>query len=253
MWFDRIDPRDPLQITEGVYGLLGRHYFLNSANLWVWALYGNDDPKGWEFLPTEDNTVEVGGRFQGPLLSGEIGVSTHYRQIAFFPLPGVEGDQGDISGTEYRLGLDGRWDVEVGLWFEAVLVENDVSDSAATNRLLTLGADYTFGLGNGLHVLGEQFFGDATSTLSLADSNASISAVTADYPLNLADRLAAFVTYSWNSDWWSRFVQWGHSFNSWNLYVMGFWNDETARSPLLSDGDFANRGTGIQLLFVFSH
>ena len=40
MWFDRIDPRDPLQLTDGVYGLLARYYFLNNANLWIWGLYG---------------------------------------------------------------------------------------------------------------------------------------------------------------------------------------------------------------------
>ena len=26
MWFDTIDPRDPLQLTDGVYGLLGRYF-----------------------------------------------------------------------------------------------------------------------------------------------------------------------------------------------------------------------------------
>ena len=35
MWFDRIDPRDPLQLTDGVYGLLARYYFLNNANIWA--------------------------------------------------------------------------------------------------------------------------------------------------------------------------------------------------------------------------
>ncbi|MDO8896287.1 MAG: hypothetical protein Q7V19_01460, partial [Bacteroidales bacterium] len=35
MWFDKVDPRDPLQLTDGVWGLLGRYYFLNNANLWL--------------------------------------------------------------------------------------------------------------------------------------------------------------------------------------------------------------------------
>ncbi|MCK4745441.1 MAG: hypothetical protein KAT15_00320, partial [Bacteroidales bacterium] len=48
MWFDRIDPRDPLQLTDGVYGLLARYYFLNNANIWLWGLYGDDKTKGWE-------------------------------------------------------------------------------------------------------------------------------------------------------------------------------------------------------------
>ncbi|GAI27146.1 unnamed protein product, partial [marine sediment metagenome] len=58
MWFDRIDPRDPLQLTDGVYGLLLRQYFLNNANIWVWGLYGNDDLRGWEYLPSEAKSVE---------------------------------------------------------------------------------------------------------------------------------------------------------------------------------------------------
>jgi hypothetical protein len=35
MWFDQMDPRDPLQLTDGVWGLLGRYYFLNNANIWL--------------------------------------------------------------------------------------------------------------------------------------------------------------------------------------------------------------------------
>src|SRR6056297_1659755 len=39
MWFDQIDPRYPLQLTDGVYGLLTKYYFLNNANIWFWVLY----------------------------------------------------------------------------------------------------------------------------------------------------------------------------------------------------------------------
>ena len=39
-WFNQIDPRDPLGLTNGVNGLLIRHYFKNNSNLWVWGLYG---------------------------------------------------------------------------------------------------------------------------------------------------------------------------------------------------------------------
>jgi hypothetical protein len=52
MWFDRIDPRDPLQLTEGVYGLLLRYTYQNNANFWLWGLYGNNGAKGWEISPT---------------------------------------------------------------------------------------------------------------------------------------------------------------------------------------------------------
>ena len=39
MWFDQIDPRDPLRLTDGVWGVLGRYYFLNNFNIWAWILY----------------------------------------------------------------------------------------------------------------------------------------------------------------------------------------------------------------------
>ena len=87
MWFDRIDPRDPLQITDGVYALLGRYYFLNNTNIWLWGLYGNNETKGWEFIPTESNTPEFGGRIQVPVPRGEIGLSYHTRKID--PLNGL--------------------------------------------------------------------------------------------------------------------------------------------------------------------
>ncbi len=73
MWFDRIDPRDPLKLTDGVYGLLIRYYFQNNANIWLWGLYDNNELKGWETAPTIDNGAEFGGRFQLPLPTGEAG------------------------------------------------------------------------------------------------------------------------------------------------------------------------------------
>ena len=45
MWFDQIDPRDPIQFTEGVKAFLFRYYFLNNANIWFWILYENDQRK----------------------------------------------------------------------------------------------------------------------------------------------------------------------------------------------------------------
>lgn len=35
MRFDQVDPRDPLKLTDGVRGLLGRYCFLNNADIWL--------------------------------------------------------------------------------------------------------------------------------------------------------------------------------------------------------------------------
>jgi len=34
-WFDQLNPTDPLQLTDGVYGIRYRYFFLNNANLMV--------------------------------------------------------------------------------------------------------------------------------------------------------------------------------------------------------------------------
>jgi hypothetical protein len=118
MWFDRIDVRDPLQLTDGVYGALARYYFLNNTNIWIWGLYGNTARKGWEILPSAKNSFEYGGRVQWPLVKGEIGVSTHWRRL--------DTNKGYLSHAasvpEQRWAVDGKWDLGVGLWFESALV-----------------------------------------------------------------------------------------------------------------------------------
>lgn len=35
MWFDQIDPRDPLGVTSGIWGVSARYYTLNNTNFWV--------------------------------------------------------------------------------------------------------------------------------------------------------------------------------------------------------------------------
>ena len=121
MWFDRIDPRDPLQLTDGVYATLARYYFLNNANVWFWFLYGNDEPKGWELLSTTKKQPEYGGRIQLPLYTGELGLSYHRRQVGpdSINFSGIAGNYSKLE--EDRIGLDGKWDIGPGVWFEEVL------------------------------------------------------------------------------------------------------------------------------------
>ncbi|MFH1851595.1 MAG: hypothetical protein ABIA75_04555, partial [Candidatus Neomarinimicrobiota bacterium] len=39
MWFDTIDPRDPLQYTAGVSGLRLRYDCASNAGIWLWGVY----------------------------------------------------------------------------------------------------------------------------------------------------------------------------------------------------------------------
>ena len=254
MWFDRIDPRDPLQLTTGVYGLLGRYYFLNNANIWLWGLYGNDETKGWEVIPSDEKQIEFGGRLQAPLFTGEIAVCYHHRQadlkkglLGKFPLA-------EKTTPENRFGLDGKWDIGIGIWFEGVLIHQDVDSSQLRyQRLTNFGLDYTFGLGNGLNVMGEYFTLASTEKVFSAGDAISFSAVSLNYPLSLLDNLTTMIYYDWENYSWYRFINWQRTYDRWSFYLMGFWNpDQFQIYQNQAETNFFT-GKGFQLMVVLNH
>ena len=154
MWFDQLDPRDPLKLTDGVYGLRLRYDFENLSSIWLWGLWGENATKGLELVSTRKGTPECGGRLQIPLGRGEVAVTGHYR----ITNPNVTaGNQfPDSHVPETRIAMDGIWDVGVGLWFESALMYADYrGDLLDWQSFFTLGSDYTFPLANGIYVLAE--------------------------------------------------------------------------------------------------
>ena len=253
MWFDTLDPRDPLQLTDGVYGVLGRYTFANNANIWLWGLYGNDDLRGWEVIPTADDEPEWGGRAQSPLGMGEIALSYHYRKAdpSGTAIPGIISD-GKIF-SEDRLGIDGKWDFVAGLWFEGSVTRKDTESSEIRYlRMLTLGADYTFNLGNGLHLMGEHLISESAEDLYRKGNSSSISALSCGYPIGLFDYLAGFVYYDWQRDDWSPFIQWQRSHDQWQIHISAFYSEK--RRPLYdSEQETGFSGSGAHIMFVFNH
>lgn len=254
MWFDSIDPRDPLQLTRGVYGLLARYYFQGNANLWAWGLYGNDRLRGWSKAPSTENDWEYGCRFQTPLGPGEMAFSYHHRiadpQAA--PFPGILHIAGEFA--EDSFGLDGKWDIGIGLWFEAALIRRDLQAPIPRfRRMITVGADYTFNIGNGLHILAENLFMDEADEAFGPGNFSSISALAADYPLNLFDSLSTILYFDHENDDLSTFVQWQRTYDDWQVYLSVFSNPE--RSAPTPDGeDYAGiSGDGVRLMFVYNH
>jgi hypothetical protein len=257
MWFDRLDARDPLQFTNGVYGALARYVTAGNASFWAWGLYGNEDPRGWDTLRTKEDTAEFGGRAQWPLLGGEIAGSVHRRRVDTSLLAvGVVPPAGTApaAGTwadENRVGIDGKWDVGVGLWFEGCLTH---TDSTALRRpwqlSWVLGADYTFDIGRGLTVLGEQFYLDPAVPSLAPSAEVEMTAVTATYPFGLVNMLTGAFYYEWRRNDVYRFVEWRRTYDHWRLHVIGFWNPDHA--SFYSPGAQANAltGKGVELAIV---
>ncbi len=255
MWFDQLDPRDPLQFTTGVTGGLVRYYFLNNANIWLWGLVSNAERKGLEIMPSVDESLEFGGRMQYPLGPGELGVSYHHRDadpnpllkglltVTFDPIP------------ENRYALDGKWDVGVGAWFEGVLITKDI-DYYPINyqKYLTVGADYTFGLGNGLHILGEHMMLNTSRELDDFGKRTEFTAALADYSITLWDTLMGIIYYNWEAKESYQFLTWRRTYDNWSFNAALFWNPQAHSIAGMESetGAFAG-GTGFQLMVIFNH
>jgi len=252
MWFDQLDPRDPLQLTNGVRGALVRYYFPNNANLWLWSLYGNNKPRPWDMDLTNPDHPEFGGRFQSPVPKGELGITFHHRVTDF---------QGSALSVppyhavdENRIGLDGKWDLGVGLWFEATLGHKSRDVGLITNaEILNLGTDNTFGIGNGLNVVFEQLL-MSYDRKALAFANPiSFSGLSLSYPIGMLDNLSLISYFNWTNNTSYNFLNFKRQFDKITFYIMAFWNPGNYQLPQQLNADNYYSGKGIQLMLVFNH
>lgn len=250
-WFNQIDPRDPLALTNGVYGLLSRYYFTNNANLWAWVLYGNEKTRGYDALKTYDNRPEYGGRLQYPVPKGELALSYHHRTA----------DSRELFGplsfeqiAEDKLGIDGKWDVGVGLWFEATYSHKSEAIGILTNQLLmNFGIDYTFGLGNGLGIIVEHLVSSLDEKAFQFANNSHITAINGTYPLTMNDNLSTVVYHDWASNNAAFFLNYEHRFSKLTGYVMAYYNPETQRGFQENELVNNNSGPGIRMMLVYHH
>jgi hypothetical protein len=254
MWFDQIDPRDPLQITDGVYGVLLRYYTLKNATFWVWGLYGNTDPKGWEFLSTRKKIPEFGGRVQLPVPAGEVGISYHHRiqdtLSSFLSYPA----NARRYFPENRIGIDGRWDIGIGLWFEGSVNHSNIDiPEFKYFKMATVGLDYTFDWGNGLGLVSEQlFFSNSEKVFDMSNSR-FFSALSLNYPLSLIWNITGMIYYDWDQQDFYRFLNLTLTYDKWSFYMMGYWNPDKFLIYRSLDNYDLFTGTGIQVMAVFNH
>ena len=253
MWFDHIDPRDPLQLTDGVYGLLGRYYFQNNANAWLWVLWGNDKTKGWETVPSSVKFPEFGGRMQFPVPKGEVAVSYHHRTPDLGAVLNPSASHGTYTYPEDKIGLDGKWDIGPGVWVEYSLTHNR-ADSAflpTWTKLFTLGIDYTFSVGNGLYMASEFFRYSTANEVLNSGINMTFSSLTVNYPVGI-NKIGSIIYYNWNDKSWYRFINLQRQSDNWTYYLFLFWNPEKFAIYNNISGNNLFSGKGIQFMAVFN-
>ena len=248
MWFDRIDPRDPLKLTDGVWALLARYYFLNNANVWLWGLLGNENRKGWETFGSVKDIPEFGGRLQLPVPKGETGLSYHHR------VAGINSDPASITRVpENRFGIDAKFDMTIGWWIEASWSNYRTRIILPNQETINLGVDYTFGLGNGLTVIYEQLFGSSDIKPFAFHNTRTFSLLSLVYPLSVFDNLSAIVYYDWTNTRAYNFLTWQHQLNKFTFYLMGYINPLEYNIPSQDGNNMIFAGSGLQLMLVFNH
>ena len=251
MWFELVDPRDPLKLTDGVWGVLARYYFLNNANIWLWGLYGNRNLKGWEIFETRNKVPEFGSRVQVPVPKGETGFSYHHRMTD----PSTFSDSSFAFNRvpENRFGFDVKLDVVVGCWFEGSWsIYNKDMGKNSNQKIFNLGMDYTFGLGNGFTLILEQLIASYSEKSFDFKNTAIFSLFTMSYPMGLFYNLSGIIYYDWTNNSVYNFLNLQRQFNRFTLYLMGYINPVKYNIPTQTYGEILYAGSGIQLMAVLN-
>lgn len=252
MWFDGVDVRDPLQLTDGVYGALGRYYFPNNANIWLWSLIGNKDSKGFETIGSAQWKPELGGRVQIPAGPGELAISTNFRDVDVHNL--IPSTPENTLLNEKRIGLDGKWDLGIGLWFESSVTKLDANTYSlpTVQDSWNLGADYTFGVGSGLGMTLEYFRYHIGNQLLVKGNAINVIGSLFTYPITMLDNVSAMVFYIPGPNLVYNYLNWSRTYDNWTLYAIGYWNPETSLSISQSQGKNLFTGKGLQLIVNYN-
>jgi hypothetical protein len=233
-WFDTIDPTDPQKSSDGVEALLFRYYFLNNANLWLWAVDPENNSSDYDASP-KSGGYEFGGRIQYPFKYCEGAFSYHHIKI----------ESADID-AENRFGFDCRWDFEIGLWIETMYSDFSGLVPTSYSHLFTVGADYTFPIGNGLYALSEHmFYENSVDEFPTLFQKSSATSLMLTYPINILDSASGIVNYDWLSENFFYYLSLSRSYDYVSFYLNMFMNPKFDDYPIPT---YKEDGKSIQLL-----
>lgn len=118
---------------------------------------------------------------------------------------------------------------------------------------LTLGIDYTFGLGNGLNMAFENMLSTYDQDAFAFKNTANMTATSLNYPLGYFDNISVMLYYSWESDDFSLFLNYEHQFKKFTGYIMAYYNPENQAGfgSIRYENSFS--GPGIRLMLVYNH
>jgi hypothetical protein len=83
--------------------------------------------------------------------------------------------------------------------------------------------------------------------------NIWFSALSLNYPLDMADNLGAIIYFDCNNKVAYNFINWNHKFRFISLYFMAYWNPEKYNLPQQGYAGNSYAGPGVQLMVIYNH
>jgi len=256
-WFDTIDPRDPQKYTTGVTGLRLRYDFPNNAGIWLW---GVKNENSLLVIREKRLSPDIGGRLVYPFGPGEISIAYNYSNVK------IEGDLVETGEFGYDIknqnnefvmnlgGIDGMWDVGVGLWFELAVSYIDIIGFPDWHSNFTLGIDYTFAVGNGLTITSEYYIDDYSEEQLFANDafRSDLFGLMGSYPVSIMDNLSLFSVYYPDGEILYNYLNWQRTYDNWLVQVSAFF--QTGEEVASLGSAMSTVGTkGLQINLIFNH
>ena len=191
----------------------------------------------------------MGGRLEVPLLQGEIALSTNFRSVEL-PVTGK-------SLQENRIGLDGKWDVGPGIWFESSItqLQKNEYNLPRYQDAWNVGADYTLNIGSGIGLTLEYFRYHSGNEFLVNGTGINLLGSMITYPVSMLDNLSAVIFYTGgNYNLWFNYLSWSRTYDNLSFYLMAFWNPEISlplNTVLQGKNLFAGKGVQVMVSYNF--
>ena len=210
-WFDTINFISTTGQTDGVKAIRTQFFPSKSSIFWIWCI---DDAK-----------VSCGSRLEFLNSYGSFGLTYHndrYQEDHYIVTNPQIGHIPNIKfpGRNHRIGIDYRYDGLMGLWLEGASVLSSSKD-INLNRfdMLTLGADYTLPILNGLLISSESMYFSFISQ-DLWMLNRTTSSLIASMPIGMLNDLMFITIKDWDTKDFYNLLRWSTTFDYLSINCM---------------------------------
>lgn len=249
-WFDEINPNDPLGFTSGVDALLVRYYFPNNANIWAWSIYDDKEKTYFDYVEKPSKQPQFGARLQYPVSNGEIAISYHHKKAEFSKASDPKTKLLPVN----QYAIDGKWDLGIGLWFECSLEDHSYQLTKYQKQTsINLGADYTFGLGNGLNILAEHLIQSYDKDYLAFMNQQQVSVLKLSYPLSMFSNISTSYYYYWANNSTLPYISLDYQFKHLSSYLMVYYNSSNQIQMINQQMGGLTKGVYFNLLLVYKH